>query len=64
MPQIFRPYADTVARATLLAIVVMPLLGTGVAYWVMRSEYITDRRRVSAAPWRGRKLSAVLTNYS
>ncbi len=43
MPQIFRPYADTVARATLLAIVIMPFLGTGVAYLVMRSEYITDR---------------------
>ncbi len=43
MPQIFRPYADTVARATLLAIVIMPFLGTGVAYLVMRSEDITDR---------------------
>jgi hypothetical protein len=43
MAQIFRPYADTVARLILLSIVIMPFVGTGVAYWAMRSEYITNR---------------------
>jgi hypothetical protein len=27
MPQIFRPYADTIARTTLVSVVVMPFLG-------------------------------------
>jgi hypothetical protein len=43
MPQIFRPYADTVARIVLVAIVIVPFVGVGLAYLVMRSEYITDR---------------------
>jgi hypothetical protein len=42
MAQIFRPYADTVARAVLVAILVVPFLAIGIAYWTMRSEYITD----------------------
>jgi hypothetical protein len=43
MSQIFRPYADTIARVTLVSVVVVPFLGVGLAYLVMRSEYITDR---------------------
>ena len=43
MPQIFRPYADTVARVVLVAILVMPFAAIALAYFVMRSEYITDR---------------------
>ena len=41
MPQLFSPYADTVARVVLLAIVVLPFLATGLAYWVSASEYVT-----------------------
>lgn len=43
MPQLFRPYADSVARIVLVSIVVVPFLAIGVAYLVMRSEYITDQ---------------------
>jgi Cytochrome c7 and related cytochrome c len=43
MPHLFRPYADTVARSVLIAIVVVPFLAIGVAYWVSASEYVTDR---------------------
>lgn len=43
MPQLFRPYADSVARIVLVAIVVVPFLAIGVAYLIMRSEYITDQ---------------------
>jgi hypothetical protein len=50
MPQIFRPYADTVARMLLVAIIVVPFLGIGVAYWVMRSEYVTDQSMTANQP--------------
>ncbi len=43
MPQIFRPYADTVARTVLVMLLVLPFLGIGVAYWVMRSNYVTGQ---------------------
>lgn len=43
MPQLFRPYANSVARIVLVAIVVVPFLAIGVAYLIMRSEYITDQ---------------------
>ncbi len=43
MPQLFPPYADTVARFVLVAIVVMPFPAIGVAYWVSASEYVTGR---------------------
>jgi hypothetical protein len=43
MPQIFRPYADTVARIVLVTILVGPFVAVGVAYAVMRSQYITGR---------------------
>ena len=43
MPQIFRPYADTVVRSVLLAILVVPFLTVGIAYWISASEYVTGR---------------------
>jgi hypothetical protein len=43
MPQIFRPYADTVARVVLLTIVVAPFVGIVFAYCIARSEYVTDQ---------------------
>jgi len=43
MPQIFRPYADSVARATLVTLLIGPFAATGIAYWTMRSNYITDQ---------------------
>ena len=41
MPQIFRPYADTVVRVVLLAILLLPLAAIALAYAVMWSPYIT-----------------------
>jgi hypothetical protein len=43
MPQLFPPYADTIARFVLVAIVVMPFPAIGVAYWVSASEYVTGQ---------------------
>ena len=43
MPQIFRPYADTVARIILVAILVVPFGSVALAYFVMRSQYTTDQ---------------------
>jgi hypothetical protein len=43
MPQIFRPYADTVARIVLISILVLPLGAIGVASAVMWSPYITGQ---------------------
>jgi hypothetical protein len=43
MPQLFRPYADTVARVVLVAIPVVPALAIGLAYLVMRSDYVTGQ---------------------
>jgi hypothetical protein len=43
MPQLFPPYADTVARSILVAIVVVPFLAIVVFYWVSASEYVTGR---------------------
>ena len=43
MPHLFQPYADTVARTVLLAILVGPFLAIGVAYWISDSEYTTDQ---------------------
>jgi hypothetical protein len=48
--QIFRPYADTVARVLLLAIVVVPFLAIGLAYWVTASEYVTDQSITTDQP--------------
>jgi hypothetical protein len=41
MPQIFRPYADGVARATLVTLLLGPFAIVGLAYWTMRANYIT-----------------------
>lgn len=43
MPQLFRPYADSIARIVLVSIIVVPFLAIGIAYWVMRSNYITNQ---------------------
>lgn len=43
MPQIFPPYADTLARVILVAILVVPFGSIALAYFVMRSQYTTDR---------------------
>jgi hypothetical protein len=43
MPQLFRPYADTVARTVLISLVVLPFVAIGLAYATMRSSYITDQ---------------------
>jgi hypothetical protein len=32
MPHLFRPYADTIARSVLLAILVVPFLAIGLGY--------------------------------
>jgi hypothetical protein len=43
MPQIFRPYADTIVRSVLLAVVILPFLAIGAAYWISASAYVTDQ---------------------
>jgi hypothetical protein len=41
MPQTFRPYADGVAPATLVTLLLGPFAIVGLASWTMRSNYIT-----------------------
>ncbi|MEK4035928.1 cytochrome c3 family protein [Methylocystis sp. IM3] len=41
MAQIFRPYADSIVRVAMIAILAFPFLIVGVAYGVMWSPYIT-----------------------
>ncbi len=43
MPQIFRPYADTVARFVFVAIVVLPFIAIGLAYQLSASAYVTGQ---------------------
>ena len=43
MPQTFGPYADTIARIVLVAILVVPFGSIAFAYFIMRSEYVTDQ---------------------
>jgi hypothetical protein len=43
MPQIFRPYADTVARVILVAILVVPFGAVAFVYLVMQSQYATNQ---------------------
>ena len=50
MPQLFGPYADTLARSVLIAIVVVPFLAIGVAYWISASEYTTGQSIVVDQP--------------
>ena len=40
MQQIFRPYADTVACATLVTLLVGPFVAVGFAYWTMRPSHL------------------------
>jgi Cytochrome c7 and related cytochrome c len=50
MPQIFRPYADTIARMLLVSIAVIPFAGVGLAYWVAASDYVTDQSIIADQP--------------
>lgn len=50
MPQIFRPYADTVARAVLIGLLVLPFAAIGLAYAFMRSPYVTGEDVVIEQP--------------
>jgi hypothetical protein len=50
MPHLFHPYADTIARTILLAILVVPFLGIGVGYWLSASNYETDRSLTADQP--------------
>src|SRR5215475_13188813 len=50
MPQLFRPYADTVARCILVGIIVVPIPAIGLAYWVSASEYMTGQTIVVDQP--------------
>jgi hypothetical protein len=50
MVQIFRPSADTVARVVLISILVVPFLAIAIAYWIMRSSYITNQNITLAQP--------------
>jgi hypothetical protein len=43
VPQIFRPYADTVARSILVAIVVVPVVAIAVGNGFTASDYITGQ---------------------
>jgi hypothetical protein len=50
MPQLFRPYADTVARTVLVSLVVLPFVAIGLAYATMRSSYITGQSLTLGQP--------------
>ncbi len=50
MTQLFRPGADTVARAILLALVLLPVAGVALAYGVRVSPYMTDQNATLDQP--------------
>jgi hypothetical protein len=50
MVQIFRPSADTVDRVVLISILVVPFLTIAIAYWIMRSSYVTNQNITLAQP--------------
>jgi Cytochrome c7 and related cytochrome c len=50
MPRLFRPYADTLARSVLVAIVVVPFLAGALVYWVSASEHVTGQSIVVDQP--------------
>lgn len=50
MVQIFRPFADTVARVALVSMLVVPFLVIAVAYWLMQSSYITRQNITLGQP--------------
>ena len=43
MPQLFEPWADSIARSVLVAIAAFPFFAIGVAYCVTGSSYITNQ---------------------
>ena len=43
MAQRFSPFADTIARTVLVAILLVPFAGIGLGYWVANSNYMTGR---------------------
>ena len=50
MAQIFRPWADTVLRVAMLALLILPVAAIAGAYAVMRSPYITGQDTVLTQP--------------
>jgi hypothetical protein len=48
--QIFRPFADTVARVALVSILVVPILVIAIAYWLMQSSYTTSQNITLGQP--------------
>jgi len=50
MAQIFRPYADTVLRVAMLAILIVPVAAIAGAYAVMWSPYVTGQNVVIQQP--------------
>jgi hypothetical protein len=50
MPHVFHPFADTVVRTVLVAVLVVPFVAIGCAYWLSASEYITGRTQTTDQP--------------
>ena len=50
MAQLFRPGADTVARALMLALVLVPIAGVALAYGIRVSPYMTDQNATIDQP--------------
>lgn len=50
MPQLFKPVADTLTRAVLLAAVLVPVLAVGLAWAVARSPFTTGQNIVVTQP--------------
>ncbi len=48
MPHLFRPYADTVVRVILIAVVVGPFVAIGVAYACPQRQPAVKNRQSSA----------------
>ena len=58
MPQVFHPYADTVARDRFIAIVVVPFVGIGFAYWISALR-IRDRPDASRSISQSRSATSI-----
>jgi hypothetical protein len=50
MPHVFHPFADTIARAILVGVLVLPFIAIGVAYWLSASEYSTGLTQTTDQP--------------
>src|SRR6201986_2961073 len=50
MPHVFHPFADTVARAILITVLVLPFVAIGIGYWLSASEYNTERTLTTEQP--------------